>query len=290
MSVSERMLFLAATKLYRFDISQPAVARESTLSKAETARQRSTESKRILAAAADFGIEVTGRSVLDFGCHDGAVTVDYLDAGADEVVGVDIDKSAIERARDLYGRAGLTFVNSSPETIPLPDDKFDVVISYDVFEHVNNVPAALEELYRVIRPGGRALIGVCGGWHHPFAPHLRAVMPVPWAHVMFSEKTVLSACRRVYESDWYTPQHYDLDQNGVKLKGRYEGEKISEDYLNKYLIRDFERALDESKFDYTTHLVPFGHKFANLLLTIPWLRELCTGYVWFVLTKPLAEK
>ena len=115
-------------------------------------------------------------------------------------------------------------------------------------------------------------------------------MPVPWAHVLFSEKTVLSVCRKVYTSDWYTPQHYDLDASGTIFKQKYQGENIGTGYLNKYLLKDFDRALANSKFKYKTHYIPFGYRFANLLISIPWLRELFTGYVWFVLSKPALQK
>jgi SAM-dependent methyltransferase len=286
MILSERILFKIAKRFYKSDISQPTEARKSFVNEVDFAKKRSNESARILSAASKYGIDITNKSVLDFGCNDGAITVEYTDAGAGEVIGVDINPSAIVKAKNQYNRPKLSFLQSDPKLIPTEDNKFDVVFSYDVFEHVSNVSEALQELYRVIKPGGQALIGVCGGWHHPFAPHLRAVMPVPWAHVLFSEKTVLSVCRMVYKSDWYTPQHYDLDTAGVKLQNRYEGDTISKEYLNKYLLKDFRRVLENSKFDFKIHLVPFGYKFANLLIAIPWFRELFTGYAWLVLSKP----
>ncbi len=285
MSIAELILFMTAKRLYQSNISQPSEARKSTINKDDSSRKRSNESSKILAAATRFGICLTGKSVLDFGCNDGAVTVEYLDAGASKVTGIDINESAIERARNLYERPSLNFITSSAESIPLQDNTFDVVISYDVFEHVSSVHDALTELYRVTKPGGQVLIGVCGGWHHPFAPHLRAVMPVPWAHVLFSEKTVLGVCRKVYKSHWYTPQHYDFDSNGAKLEDKYGGDRISTAYLNKYLLKDFKAALEQSDFNYKIHLIPFRHRFAGILIAIPWFRELFTGYAWFVLTK-----
>src|SRR5262249_2905539 len=136
-------------------------------------------------------------------------------------------------------------------------------------------------------PGGKALIGTWSWWH-PFAPHLWSVMPVPWAQVFFSERTILKVCRRVYHSAWYVPNMHDYDENGQRLADRYAHEAISTDYLNKYLIRDFEGALRASGFDYETHPVPFGSRYARwtrLCLRVPWLREFVAGYVWFVLTK-----
>ncbi len=290
MSVSEYILFAVAKRLYSTNISQRSYAKKSTLSKDESSRMRSEEFEKILAATKRFGIDFAGKSVLDFGCNDGALTARYFDAGAGKVTGVDINESAIESASKQHGLPNLTFLTSSTDSIPIQDNTIDVVISYDVFEHVSNVHGALAEIYRVTKPGGRALLGVCGGWHHPFAPHLRAVMPVPWAHVVFSEKTVLSVCRKVYQSNFYTPQHYDFDSSGARIDTKYSGDRISTTYLNKYLLKDFKSALEQSKFDYEMHLVPFGYKLAKSLLIIPWFRELFTGYAWFVLKKPLISR
>ncbi len=55
----------------------------------------------------------------------------------------------------------------------------DVVLCYDVFEHVSRPAAVLDECYRILKPGGKMLIGTWG-WYHPFAPHLWSTMPVPW--------------------------------------------------------------------------------------------------------------
>lgn len=286
MTVSETILFFLAKRLYRTNISLPAEAKASTINQDESSIRRSSEFDSIFSAAKRYGVELAGKTLLDFGCNDGAVTVGYLEAGASRVIGVDIDESAIQRACALHPIDGLDFLLSTPQGIPLENDAVDTVISFDVFEHVSDVEGILAELFRIIRPGGQVLFGVCGGWFHPFAPHLRAVMPVPWAHVLFSEKTVLRVCRKVYNAEWYTPQFYDLDSSGNKIKDKYSGDEISTSYLNKYLLKDFEEALKKSGFQWQMHLVPFGYKYAGLLIAIPWFREFFTGYAWFVLRKP----
>jgi hypothetical protein len=113
-------------------------------------------------------------------------------------------------------------------------------------------------------------------------------MPVPWAHVVVSERTLLRACRRVYNSRWYVPTMYDFDENGERNTDKYAHESISGDYLNKLLIRDFEKVFSNAGFACATRLVPFGSKAARwtrVFLRVPWLREFFAGYVWFVLTK-----
>jgi len=119
---------------------------------------------------------------------------------------------------------------------------------------------------------------------------LWAVMPIPWAHLLVSEETLLRVSRRVYEAPWYRPNMFDVDAKGIRIADKYNHTEISRDYLNKYLIRDFERVFREAGFAYETHPQPFGSaSWTRPLLAIKWLRELLSGYVWFVLTKPHQE-
>jgi hypothetical protein len=114
-------------------------------------------------------------------------------------------------------------------------------------------------------------------------------MPVPWAHVPFSDRTLLRACRLVYQSEWYIPNMHDFDDFGQRRTDKYLEESISPDYLNKFLISDFRRVFSESELDCEFHLAPFGSKMARwtkILLRIPYLREFFTGYLWIVCSKP----
>ena len=193
----------------------------------------------------------------------------------------------IDRANELYASEHINFVLNTPDSIPLADDYADLVVSFDVFEHISDPKTIVNELYRIIKPGGQVLIGTWG-WHHPFSPHLRSTMPVPWAHVLFGEKTMLKVCRRVYLSEWYKPTLSDLNEKGEKKPNKYTQESISSDYLNKYFIKDFEKVFSESKFEYRTDLTPFNHHIAKktkFILRSSRLREFFSGYAWFILTK-----
>jgi len=246
---------------------------------------RAGEAARVLAAVERYQVAIAGRRVLDLGCNDGALTVGYLQAGAASVAGVDIDRAAVARAQARHGAdARVRYVVSTPTAIPLPTASVDLVLSYDVLEHVENPPELLADLHRVLAPGGRALIG-CWGWGHPFAHHLGNMIPVPWAHLLVSERTFLRACRRVYLSDWYQPSMYDVDAHGQRIPDRFSHTAISRAWLNHYWIRDFERAFAAAGFAVATHLEPFGRvPWTRPLLRLPLVRELLAGYAWFVLS------
>jgi len=242
-------------------------------------------------AAERFNVPIKDRVVLDLGCFDGAISLGYLDYGAKHVIGIDIDSDAIAVAKEQRSSSQVEFHESNTDGIPLDDNSIDTILCFDGFEHVSEPAPMLEEIYRILKPGGQILIGTWG-WKHPFAPHLWSTMPVPYAHVFFSERTVLRTCKRVYESDWYNPTLHDYDDDGKLKVGKYDYEVIPEDYLNKYLIKDFEAVFKKSSLDYEMHPQPFGSRFASWtkhFLSVPWINEFITGYLWVVLTKPANE-
>jgi 2-polyprenyl-3-methyl-5-hydroxy-6-metoxy-1,4-benzoquinol methylase len=287
MWLSERILFNLAKLFYRTEAahSEEMKGALSSADKYETYRHGQLDF--ILSAMERFGITMAGKVVLDLGCNDGAITVGYPEEGASRVIGVDIDHEAIQKAQARRQVSTISFVKSATGAIPVVDGSVDVIVCFDVFEHVAQPELMLQECRRVLSEGGKMLIGTWG-WYHPYAPHLWSTMPVPWAHVFFSERTLLRTCRRVYHSPWYVPNMHDFDANGNRIENKYEKEVIPRDYLNKMLIRDYERVFRKSLLKFKIHPQPFGSKFARwtkLFLTIPWIREFITAYIWVVLEK-----
>ena len=275
--LAEHTLYRLARLLYRTDVVHDSKMKEAQQSLNAHNTYRSQQVTRVLEAAKRFRLPLEG-DMLDLGCNDGALTVQY-DAPR-TLTGIDIDAQAIERAKARNSR--VTFLAGTPGSLPLPDASMDSIVSYDVFEHVANPGALLGECRRVLRPGGWMLIGTWG-WGHPFAPHLWATMPVPWAHLLVSERTLFRACRRVYHATWYRPTFHDLDANGDRYRDRYTQTRIDPDYLNKFKIRDFEQAFRNSGFASELSLEPFGSApWLAPLLKTP-LREYVHSYLWAVL-------
>jgi SAM-dependent methyltransferase len=289
--VSEQILYSLAKFLSKGELAHSQEMKQALSGRAEYARYRQGQLDLILAAAEKCGIDIRNQVVLDLGCSDGAITAGYLRRGARRVIGVDIDEAAIAQAKEQHSSPDLSFQVSGKASLPLADALIDVVVCYDVFEHVSQPAAMLEECRRVLKPGGKALIGTWG-WYHPFAPHLWSTLPVPWAHIFFSERTMLRACRRVYNASWYVPNMHDLDENGEKIKGKYQQVEISREYLNKVLVRDFEKLFRREGFACEVFPQPFGSRLARwtrVFLHTPWIREFITGYLWAVLTRQPEE-
>lgn len=102
-----------------------------------------------------------GDSVLDVGCGPGFYVLDLLDQVGDEgaVTGVDPSAAMLAIARRQVGeRPNATLIEGQATQLPVGDAAFDRALSVQVFEYLPDVPAALAELMRVVRPGGRVVL------------------------------------------------------------------------------------------------------------------------------------
>jgi SAM-dependent methyltransferase len=90
--------------------------------------------------------------VLDIGCGDGQISRLLAAAGA-RVIGVDPTWNQISVARQRGG--GPAYVRTTADQLPFPNASFDAAVACLVFEHIDAVDAAIGEVARVVRPGGR---------------------------------------------------------------------------------------------------------------------------------------
>ena len=103
---------------------------------------------------------VTGRDALEIGCGTGLI-LERTAARARRATGVDLSAGM---ARFTTGQKGLTVAQASATDLPFADDSFDVVYSFKVLPHVPDLAAAVREIRRVLRPGGRAFVEVYNPW------------------------------------------------------------------------------------------------------------------------------
>jgi len=98
-----------------------------------------------------------GRQVLDAGCGAGFGAA-RLAAVARRVVGVDVAAEAVELARREYGCCGASFLRADCRRLPFPDAAFELVVAFEVIEHLEEWERLLAEARRVLLPGGAFLV------------------------------------------------------------------------------------------------------------------------------------
>ena len=109
-------------------------------------------------AAADFQ-NARGLRVLEIGCGMGTDGAQFAKAGA-IYTGIDLTDAAVELARKRFQVSGLKgeFRVADAERLDFPDASFDLVYSHGVLHHTPDIEAAVREIHRVLKPGGRAMV------------------------------------------------------------------------------------------------------------------------------------
>jgi SAM-dependent methyltransferase len=101
------------------------------------------------------------RRVLDLGCGEGQIARLVAAGGAERVVGVDTSAAQLTEAARRGG--GVAYTRASAGTLPLAGESFDAVVTCLVLEHLPDLDGPLDEVARVLRPGGRFVVFI----NHP---------------------------------------------------------------------------------------------------------------------------
>ncbi|MCD6194417.1 MAG: methyltransferase domain-containing protein [Candidatus Aminicenantes bacterium] len=107
--------------------------------------------------------EIKGKRVLDAGCGTGIFSIIFARNGAAEVIGLDISPGSLTTARHLKDNFKLDnvhFQQADMLHLPFPDQSFDIVWAWGTVHHTLNPWQAMEELLRVLKPGGSILLAI----------------------------------------------------------------------------------------------------------------------------------
>jgi len=99
-----------------------------------------------------FGMK-KGDKLLDVGCGRGDFLKSFKDLGLN-VYGIDIEKSKSEIARNVE----IYNCNFELNSFPFEDNFFDIIFSKSVIEHLKTPDSFIKEIYRVLKPGGTAIV------------------------------------------------------------------------------------------------------------------------------------
>jgi ubiquinone/menaquinone biosynthesis C-methylase UbiE len=95
----------------------------------------------------------SGERILDIGCGDGYYDMIIARPGA-RVVGIDISKKPLAKAQRHYRGEQFEFLYMNAEELAFDDAFFDKVVSFCVIEHFNDDNRAMQQISRVLKPGG----------------------------------------------------------------------------------------------------------------------------------------
>jgi len=103
--------------------------------------------------------DVKGKTVLDVGCGDGALTYRIAERGAD-IIGIDNSEEGIKLAKEIFNKKKMpaNFILASAYNMPLKNNSIDCAVLSDVIEHVREPERLLKEIKRLLRNNGKLVI------------------------------------------------------------------------------------------------------------------------------------
>ncbi|WP_343712973.1 class I SAM-dependent methyltransferase [Inquilinus sp.] len=104
--------------------------------------------------------DLTGRRVIDLGCGFGWFCRWARQAGAAEVLGLDVSENMLARARATDPDIAVTYRREDLETLELPAASFDVAYSALALHYIADLEGLLARLHRALAPGGRLVASV----------------------------------------------------------------------------------------------------------------------------------
>lgn len=248
-------------RIYRPEVDDPSYQAQSADNPLET-------------LARDFGADVVqaiaSKSYLDIGCGRGDLVMALARSGAANATGLDIrpiyePTVALAASEGLADRVHFTIAELSE----LPEASFDEIFSRDSFEHYEDPAQILFEVRRLLKPGGRLRVQFGPTWYHPRGVHMFFMFKRPWAHLFFSERTIMNV-RQLYIQD------------GARKFSEVEGG------LNQMTVRRFTKFSRESGLE-IERLQALPIRGIKLLVWLPGVRELFTTVVRAILRKPAAS-
>jgi ubiquinone/menaquinone biosynthesis C-methylase UbiE len=138
------------------------------------AKHTETDAEKLRKMAARLEI-ASGSSVLDAGCGTGVFVPHLTEKIGDKgrLTCLDAACEMLNLARGKGFGGNIEYVCADIENTKLPDETFDAAVCYSSFPHFHDKPAALKEIARLLRPGGRLFIGHSSSRSHINERHAR---------------------------------------------------------------------------------------------------------------------
>lgn len=231
------------------------------ISKILDSKDRLRIAKQIDSVIKDYQGNTKSLKCLDIACSSGVIT-NYMTDSFQEIIGIDIDESALELARKNYFKNNLRFDYMNAEKLTFKDSTFDVVICNQVYNFVEDPNKLIKEIYRVLKPGG-----IC----------------------FFSARNKFALIEPQYGLPFLSWLPYKLGKTYIHFSNK-GNEYFGKNYLSykglKHLVSNFK------VIDYTTKVLknPLRYRFYRLtkykllakMLPLDLLLPLMPNFVWLL--------
>ena len=148
----------------------------------DSLERRGAERIRVLAPQ----LKAPGARTLELACADGMVSYHLARAGA-QATALDLSDALFD---DRARHAGVRLVEADAAALPFPDAAFDLVCSFNAFEHVADPDAVLREAIRVTKPGGVVYLLFGPLYWSSYGLHAMLSITVPFCHALFDRPTL----------------------------------------------------------------------------------------------------
>jgi SAM-dependent methyltransferase len=220
-------------------------------------------------------IDFKGKTVLDVGCGFGSAVIYASKKGALKAVGIDREEKRISFAKALVSNE---YNNLSPSIefqlkdeigTWLDDNRFDIIISKDSFEHYLDPVTMIGDMKRKLKKDGMIVVGFGPLWKAPYGGHILFMTKMPWAHLLFPESVVMTELKQFLHDD-----------NVVSFEHVAGG-------LNKMTLNRFLTIVNQSGLEFEYFKVNLSPTrlmaLFNILRRIPFCKEYFTQNVYCIL-------
>ncbi len=166
---------------------------QNTAKKLEVLYQSRDAKKRRKAVLDALQLQA-GEQVLDIGAGLGHLTLEMAQqiGMTGKILGVDLNEPMLELARQRCQEfPWIEFKMGDALNIPVKEDSFDVAVSVQVYEYIKDIPQVLNEMYRILKPGGRGIIVATDWksilWHSNVPDRMKRVLSVWEEHCAHSD-------------------------------------------------------------------------------------------------------
>lgn len=233
----------------------------------EGRRRKAETMVRVLAK--QLGEPLSSLSVLNVGGSAGIID-EYLSRYFSNVTGIDIDEKAIDYAKKMFRKDGLTFEVGDALDTHFSSECFDVVICSQVYEHVADANVLMDEIFRILKPGG--VVYFAAGNRLMFnEPHYNLPLLSVLPHYLADFYV-----RAAGKGDHYYEKH--LTYWGLI------------DLVKKFKLVDYTRDIlaEPERYGAEYMVKPGSLKFKISNFIAKYMIWLVPGYIW-VLVKPVSD-